>query len=268
MNREATVAGAFYPSNPTQLKGILKEFFSNVKKEKEKTNSIIAPHAGYIYSGKTAAYSYSALKELDCFILLGPNHTGFGKEVSVYPEGKWVTPLGEIEIDGRIGKKLIGKMERASFDEVAHLQEHSLEVQVPFIQFIFGEKAKIVPITLMTEDLSTVEELGKAIYEIEKEGKREIGVIASSDFNHFVPEETAKEKDGRAIERITEMDIKGFNELVEREKMSICGYRAIDALMYYCKEKGIHRGKLLDYSTSADTSEDRMNVVGYAAIKF
>ncbi|MBU1120718.1 AmmeMemoRadiSam system protein B, partial [Candidatus Micrarchaeota archaeon] len=232
MSREATVAGSFYPSNPTQLKGILKEFFSNVKKEKEKTNSIIAPHAGYIYSGRTAAYSYSALKELDCFILIGPNHTGFGKEVSVYPEGEWSTPLGEMKVDGKIGKKITEKMENASFDEEAHLQEHSLEVQIPFIQFLFGEKAKIVPITLMTEDLSVLEELGKAIYEIEKEEGREIGVIASSDFNHFVPEETAKEKDGRAIERITEMDIKGFNELVEREQMSICGHRAIEALMY------------------------------------
>jgi len=265
MTREAIVAGSFYPHTRKEIEEQINKFFLQAKKTGKKSNAVVAPHAGYFYSGRTAAYSYSALSEADSYILIGPNHSGYGTEISVYPEGEWENPLGKVKIDFEIAKKIIEKIGEAELDEIAHLQEHSLEVQLPFLQ-LTQKNFKIVPITLMT-DFNGAKKLGKALYEIEKESKKKIAVIASSDFNHYLPEETASERDMKAIKKILELNIEEFNKMVE-EKMSICGFRAIEAVMQYAKLKGIEKAELLHYTTSAEALKDKASVVGYAAIKF
>ncbi len=226
----------------------------------------MAPHAGYTYSGATAAVSFNSLKKAGTYLLIGPNHTALGDAVAVFPDGAWKTPLGEVKVNGSISKKIAEQVPGASLDRVAHLQEHSLEVQLPFLQVLNKKDFSVVPITLGTEDLDALKALGKALYEISQEEK--IGVIASSDFTHFLTLEEAKEKDMEAIEFIKKLDLEGFEKLVREKNLSICGHTAISSIMEYCKLKGCSKGKLLKYDTSATASGDSLRVVGYAAIAF
>ena len=261
--REAAVAGSFYPGEREKLLAQLRGFFKGLAKDAG-SSCVVAPHAGYIYSGKTAAYSFNAWGTADTFVILSPNHTGLGEIISVSDADCWETPLGKIAVDASLRETLLKKL-GISADDLAHIQEHSIEVQLPFIQFLFPD-AKILPITLMCHDLPTLEKLGNALYEICR-GKS-IGIIASSDFSHFIPEKSAKEIDARAIKLIEKLDLGGFHSLVTGRGLSICGFAAIIAAMAFCRKAGIKQGKLLKYDTSATATGDRGNVVGYAAIKF
>ncbi len=259
--RTESVAGAFYPSNKSILLKQLSGFFKSLPKE-SKSNCVIAPHAGYAYSGKAAAYSFNALKESKCFVILSPNHSGLGSAISVSDADEWQTPLGKIPVDGALRKKLLGLL-GIEADDLAHIQEHSIEVQLPFLQFLF-KHFKILPITIMSQDLNELIELGNALTGL----KEDFSIIASSDFSHFIPAETAKQRDTQAIEKIKQLDVEGFHKMVVQRNLSICGHAPITALMQYCKQKGFKQGKLLRYDSSASTTGDETNVVGYAAIKF
>lgn len=266
MLREAVIKGSFYPKTKKEIITQMKTFFSKVKTSK-KTNYFIAPHAGTIYSGQTAAHSYSLMNKPETVVILSPNHTGYGEEISVYPEGKWETPLGESEVDKKAVDKITELFPKARKDEMAHLQEHSIEVQLIFLQFLFKE-FKIVPITLMTENSDELEKLAEALIKTEKILGKKFTVIASSDFTHFLPAEQAKEKDFKAIEFIKKMDGKGFHDLVLKGRLSICGHSPIEALMQYCKKKDIKKAELINYSTSGDATGDNSSVVAYASIGF
>jgi len=266
MNREAILQGSFYPKEKKEIEKQLSEFFSNTKTTK-KTDLIISPHAGTIYSGQTAAHSFSLLNKPETAIILSPNHTGYGEEISVYPKGKWLTPLGETEVDEKAVEKITEFFPEAKKDETAHLQEHSIEVQLIFLQYLFKD-FKIVPITLMTENSEKLEKLAEALIETEKATGKKFTVIASSDFTHFESEEKAKEKDFKAIELIKKMDVKGFHELVESQRLSICGHSPIEVLMSYCKKKDIIKAELIKYNTSGEKTGDKTNVVAYASIGF
>lgn len=262
--REPTVAGQFYPKDKTELEKQVRQFLENAP-ESEKSPCVITPHAGYAYSGKTAAYSFNALKEAKTFAILSPNHTGIGKPTSISNTESWTTPLGKTEIDTKKRNKLLEKL-GIEGDNLAHLGEHSIEVQLPFIQTKFP-KAKIIPITIMEHDYLELKKLGETIAELE-----EISVIASGDFTHFEPLETAKKKDMGAIKFIEKLDVKGFYDEVTSKKLSICGLAPITTAMhYYCyhyKKMDPGEGRLLKYETSAETTGDRTSVVGYASISF
>ncbi len=266
MKRQSILQGSFYPKTKEKIQIQLKKFFSKTKTT-TKTNYIISPHAGTVYSGQTAAYSYSLLNKPETIVILSPNHTGYGEEISVYPEGIWETPLGETEIDKQAVDVLTSIFTKAKKDEIAHLQEHSIEVQLIFLQYLFKE-FKIVPITLMVSDSKELEELAKALIQTEKKTGKKFTVIASSDFTHFLNEKTAKEKDFKAIELIKKMRIKDFHELIEKKNLSICGHSSIEVLMQYCKKKDINKTELINYSTSGDVTGDKNNVVAYASIGF
>jgi hypothetical protein len=265
MEREAILKGSFYPEKKEEILKELKKFFSSTKTTK-KSDYIISPHAGIIYSGQTAAHAFSLLNEPETVVILSPNHTGYGEEISVYPEGKWVTPLGKTEVDVKAVKEITANFAEAREDEVAHLGEHSIEVQLIFLQYLFKD-FKIVPITLMTENEMKLKKLAEALIEAEKEC-RKFTLIASSDFTHFLPEENAKEKDFKAIELIKKIDVKGFHNLVEKERLSICGHSPIEVLMNYCKRKGIKKAELIHYSNSGKVTGDKASVVSYASIGF
>ena len=259
--REPSSAGSFYPAQKEQLEKQLESLFENVPKQ-EKTKCVIAPHAGYVYSGKTAAYSFKALQESKTFVILSPSHTGLGPEVSVSNAGQWKTPIGNVAVDEILREKLLAKL-GIEADNLAHIGEHSIELQIPFLQKIF-KGFKILPITIMEQRFEELEKIGNVFAKLEGN----FSIIASGDFTHHKPLETATKNDYEAIKKIEELDAKGFHQKVISENLSICGLSPITILTQYCKKTGFEKGKLLHYDTSAITAEDEESVVGYAAIGF
>jgi len=265
--RQPAVAGKFYDFDKAGLETTLDNLFSQTRKGPE-YNSVISPHAGYAYSGLTAAKAISALKPNKRFIILGPNHTGLGKEFSMMQTGSWRTPLGKVPINEELSGMLLecGLPEE---DDAAHAREHSIEVQLPFLQHRFGDGISFVPITIMgfgynAPFLKKCEELGSCIAKAIK--KTNAAVIASSDFSHFISWEQAKEKDLQAIERIKDLDLPGFFRILKETRASVCGYAPIAVLMSVARKLGWKDVHTLDYTSSGDVTGDRLEVVAYAAI--
>ncbi len=265
--RYPTVAGAFYEEDKKKLSSIIDNLLKETKPGKN--IGVISPHAGYIYSGSTAAAAINSLKGAKTFIMLGPNHTGIGAQFAVMTKGKWKTPLGEIKIDEDVAFHLeeTGLVDN---DEVAHLNEHSIEVQLPFLQKKFKD-FRIVPISILNLDYSVdlLEKcinLGKEIASITK--KKDINIVTSSDFSHYLSLGEAKEKDDKAIENILTFDIMNFFAVLETMDASICGYAPIAVLMSAAKEMGLKKVELIHESSSGDLLKNYKTVVTYKAIGF
>jgi AmmeMemoRadiSam system protein B len=224
--------------------------------------AIVVPHAGYYYSGPVAAHAYKELAEdgiFDTAVILGPNHTGYGSPVSLWAGGGWNTPLGEVEVDRKLAQRLLGDVIKA--DETAHIHEHSIEVQLPWLQYLYG-KVKIVPITMLAQDIGTARTVGKSIG---RAGDNLI-VIASSDLTHYEPHSVAVEKDSSVIEAIIALDEEELYERCERLGCTMCGYGPVAAAIVASREMKGKRAGLLKYATSGDTSGDSSRVVGYGSI--
>jgi MEMO1 family protein len=260
--RSPAVAGQFYPGNGIELKHQLDEMLQKTK-DLPMLGAVV-PHAGYIYSGKVAAEVYSRLPKKDTYVILGPNHHGLGLPVSLSCDS-WRTPLGVVEPDLELAEALAGTI--IDRDEDAHLREHSIEIQIPFLQTRFQD-FKILPITMGLQDMETAvdvgEELGKAI----KKLNRNCLVIASSDFTHYEPQETARKVDAKLIEAILNMDVPELYARIYRDNASACGYGPIAATITASAALGAESGKLLRYATSGDVTGDYSQVVGYGAIVF
>jgi len=263
--RKPAVSGQFYPSTKEELEDQISQVFAPIPSSD--SVGIVSPHAGYVYSGLTAACAHANLGPADTYILLGPNHTGTGSELSVSKDN-WMTPLGTSKSDQELAQLIIDRT-AAEHDEFAHQREHSIEVQLPFLQFR-SQESKIVPICMMQSERNPpfYEEFGKQLAEIVQEQEKTIKIVASSDFSHYVSEETAKQNDMGAIEFIQNMNIPGFLEKIFDESISICGFGPISTLMSFSKTLGIKKAELLKYDTSATASGDHERVVGYAAIAF
>ncbi|MEN2983494.1 MAG: AmmeMemoRadiSam system protein B [Dictyoglomaceae bacterium] len=263
MKRFPQVAGYFYPRDKEELIKYLEKFI----KREEKTiraKGCISPHAGYIYSGSTAGKVYAGIDIPDKVILLGPNHHGLGYPSSIYSKGSWSTPLGETAIDEDLANKILKNSKYLKEDFSAHSLEHSLEVQLPFLQYL-NPKVKIVPITIYDYNWNNLEDLATAIKNSIDE---DILIVTSSDFSHYEPYEIAKEKDYYAIEAILNIDPKEFHERVKKRKISICGIGPIITLLLVLNSLGIKNSKLVDYKTSGDVTKEYEAVVGYAGIIF
>ena len=268
--RYPAVSGAFYPSSPSQLRGQVEGYLSaaaKAVKQKERL-AIACPHAGYVYSGACAAYSYASCsnwkaKEITA-IIIGPNHTGAGTPVSVSFDD-WQTPLGGIKCDADLAAAIIDSGKIAQRDESAHFSEHSSEVQVPFLQ-VCAPHARMVAICMGWQDYDSAAGLGKAIFDAVKITKHNAIVIASSDFTHYEPAESAKKKDMAAIEKLLALDGKGFEELVDSRSLSVCGHGPIAAAMHYAKLAGAKKCELLRYTNSGETTGDGGSVVAYASL--
>jgi len=262
------VAGTFYPFNREPLQNQLEKLFSSVKKTRSDCWGVISPHAGYEYSGLTAAYAISSLKPVHRFIILGPNHYLWGAEFSIMSQGVWATPLGECRIDAALAKKLL-TCPVLEENELAHEREHSIEVQLPFLQHRFKE-LQIVPVSIMCTDLSPdfrskCETLGIAIAKAIK-GKP-VCIIASSDFSHYLSLGEAKRQDAQAINQIKKLDLPGFFKTLNKIGASICGPGPIAVLMAAGKELGL-KVRTIHSSSSADATRDESSVVTYHAIGF
>jgi hypothetical protein len=266
MARKPVVAGMFYPSGSETLERMLSKLFSGAVAGD--FACVVSPHAGYEYSGRTAAFAVNSLRPAKTFVVLGPNHNVLGREFSVMASGEWVTPLGSIKIDS----ELAGEMEQCGIleeDELAHAHEHSVEVQLPFLQHRF-RNFRFVPISIANIDYSDdflrkCVSLGKHIAKTIKGGP--IGVIASSDFSHYLPVKIAERKDAKAIEKITKLDVAGFFRALEDTGASVCGYGPIAVVMSAAKAMGM-RAKVINHTNSGDATGDYSSVVSYYAIGF
>ncbi|NOX96655.1 MAG: AmmeMemoRadiSam system protein B [Nitrospirae bacterium] len=264
MDREAVVAGQFYPDSEEALKKQIKSFIDRRAKSEE-TVGVVSPHAGYIYSGKVAGAVYSRIIPTETFILLGPNHTGRGVPFSIMTGGRWKTPLGSVEIDSKMAKEILSESRNLRDDEKAHCYEHSLEVQLPFLQCL-RQDFRFVPIILSPADLSIYREIGEAISRVIKSRKTKAVIVASSDMTHYESQKSAENKDGEAIKAILELNEKKLLEKVHDLDISMCGYAPVATNLVVCKELGAKKAELVQYMTSGDTSGDYDSVVGYAGI--
>jgi AmmeMemoRadiSam system protein B len=281
MIRQPAVAGMFYDLDEKKLKENIKKCFLHKlgpgKLPEEIGNlpptivGLVAPHAGYVYSGATATHSYFALsqeRKPDVFIILGPNHTPRGSGISLMDSGTWKTPLGDVPIDSVTADAILNADTNGiiDVDVGGHLMEHSIEVQLPFLQFLYKD-FQFVPISMMLQDIRTAKEVGQAIAQAIKKSGINVVIIASTDFSHYEPHETAQKKDRKAIEAILELNEEMLYNTVSSLNISMCGYGPVIATITASKLLGAKEAKLLAYTTSGEASGDYRRVVGYAAIK-
>jgi len=264
--RLPAVAGKFYPSSSEGLKNQIE---SLIDKQATKSDVIacMLPHAGYIYSGAVAAQTLSRIKIKNKIILLGPNHTGYGVKYSIMPEGRWQTPLGEIAIDCTLAQDILKHSKYLQADNEAHLYEHSLEVELPFLQY-FKSDFEIVPIIFLSDDFNALREIGREIAGTIKERNIEDStmIVASSDMTHYEPQEQAQKKDKEAIQAILELNEEKLIEKIQRLNISMCGYAPAITMISAARLLGAKTTKLIKYQTSADATGDKTSVVGYAGI--
>jgi MEMO1 family protein len=263
--RSPAVAGQFYPRSPQELKRQLDEFLMDAASQELPILGAVVPHAGYIYSGSVAAEVYARLPEKETYVILGPNHHGLGAPISLSRDS-WKTPLGLIESDQEMAQALVGTI--IDQEELAHLHEHSIEVQLPFLQDRFSNGFKILAIAMGLQDEDTAIEVGEALGKAALKLNRKCTFIASSDFSHYQPQETARKVDASLIEAILRMDISEFYSRVYSYDATACGYGPIAASIAAAKVLGATSGKLLRYATSGDVTGDYSQVVGYGAIAF
>jgi len=272
--RPPVAAGNFYNLNPELLKKQIDRCFKHKlgpkSMKKQKFVAAVVPHAGYEYSGPIAAWVYSRVEKTN-YIILGPNHSGMGLRFAIMRNGLWKTPLGEIVIKEDVAGKLIEKCKLLEYDVMAHEKEHSIEVQLPFLQYRFGNDFKFIPISIMNEFpddtlLESCKLVGKVIAEVIKKDKGSWTIIASSDFSHYIPQKMANKTDKYVIKAILKLDEKDFFARINERNASVCGFGPIAVAMVAAKELGAKKGELLKYATSGDVIEDFGSVVGYASM--
>jgi len=270
--RKPAVSGMFYAGTARELKEQIEWCYKHElgpgavprvnSRGLREIVAIVVPHAGYYYSGPVAAHAYNELADdgvPDTAVILGPNHTGYGHPVSVWVGAVWNTPFGEVEINEALARRLLGGVIEA--DETAHMHEHSVEVQLPWLQHLY-ESVRIVPIAMLAQDIETARAVGKAI----SRSDDNLIIVASSDFTHYEPHNIAMERDGSVIEAIVNLDEEELYERCQRLNCTMCGYGPVASVIMAAKEMGAKRASLLKYATSGDTSGDFSQVVGYGSI--
>lgn len=275
--RRAQVAGSFYKGTKAGLTSEIEECFTHplgpgrlptlAQVGDRKLVGLLCPHAGYIYSGPMAARSYFELAsdgKPDKIVIIGPNHTGQGSGVSMMSEGTWETPLGQIRVDKEAAERISKISDIIDLDDQAHLYEHSVEVQLPFLQYVLKAEFEFVPICMMMQDLKTSLEVGKAIGQALKDD--DVLIVASSDMTHYESAEVAKRKDHLAIDAILALDDTKLQETVQSHRISMCGHGPVASMIAASKILNAKTAQLLGYSTSGDITGDNSEVVGYLAV--
>lgn len=264
MIRQPAVAGQFYPGNLNEL---TKELDGYVEMGHDKINAFgaLCPHAGYIYSGRVAGSVFAQINVPDTVVILAPNHTGYGPEFSIWPEGSWRTPLGDVRIDEDLVDKLVCDSDLLIKDYDAHKYEHAAEVILPFLQYK-NPKIKVVVIVIMSRSLNKLKKLGKSISGVIKDFRPDTLMVASSDMTHQESKVSANKKDKIAINEIIKLDEDGLFNKVDENDISMCGVCPAVSMLVFSKELGASSACLTKYETSGETTGDYNNVVGYAGI--
>ncbi|MBI3663505.1 MAG: AmmeMemoRadiSam system protein B [Acidobacteria bacterium] len=266
MIREPAVAGRFYPANPRELKHQIEQLLGEaVAAPKLRALGCVVPHAGYMYSGHVAGAVFRRLELPSRYIILCPRHFREGQPVAIMSEGSWRTPLGEAKIDSTMAVELKSACALLREDSVAHRMEHSLEVQLPFLQQLAGD-FQFVPIALGTDRFGALEELGRAIGDVVAQTKEAVLLVASSDMNHYESDDVTRFKDRKAIDKILELDARGLYDTVRHESITMCGFGPAVTMLTAARQLGATRAEVIRYATSGDITGDREEVVGYAGI--
>lgn len=263
MDREPAVAGQFYPADKEKLREIVAGFVPPV--ERRKAMGVISPHAGYVYSGSVAGRTFAQVEVPDRVVILGPNHHGFGHRAALYPAGAWRTPLGRVAVDAVLSQKLLEKCPLLGEDALAHQMEHSLEVQVPFLQYL-NPQLRIAAICLGRLGLAELLELGRCLGECLASFGDEVLLVASSDMTHYESAEQARVKDMAAIEKILALDPAGLHQVVASRNISMCGVLPTVVMLEACRQRGATGARLVQYANSGEVSGDYRQVVGYAGV--
>lgn len=266
--RSPAVAGRFYPRQPDALSSEVDRYLereSPAEKTFDSAIGCVVPHAGYMYSGPVAGAVYRVLPARSRYVILGPNHWGRGAPLALMSAGCWLTPLGQVPLDAELAAGIRAKCRLLTEDAEAHSGEHSLEVQVPFLQRR-QSAFTMVPIAIGLGDYASLEMLGRAVADAIKRSKESVLVVASSDMNHYEPDDITRRKDGKAIEKILQLDPAGLLEVIRREDISMCGYAPTVSMLIAAKELGAREAHLIKHATSADAGGETDSVVGYAGI--
>lgn len=266
MKRKPAVAGYFYPHKADALREMVRSL-CDPKQQKQKALCVISPHAGFEYSGRVAGAVFSSVALPDKVVLLGPSHRDIQSRIALMKEGEWETPLGSVSVNAELAELVLQYSPGIEEDDIAHVNEHSLEVQLPFIQ-IFKKDFTIVPVSISYfagyEDLV---DLGRSVSRAIKKIKEEVLIVASTDMSHYISADEAKKKDFLAIDEIVKLDPRGLYDVVKRENISMCGFQPVVAALVACKELGAKKAELIKYQTSGDVTGDYSQVVGYAGIR-
>jgi len=266
MVRAPAVAGRFYPADPRELaKQVDGCVSASARRQKVAAIACVVPHAGYAYSGAVAGSVYGALQLTKRVVLFGPRHYPRGESLAILTEGEWETPLGLVRVDTELASQLRHAFPRLRDDAVAHQAEHSLEVQLPFLQRLLGDFT-FVPVVIGTDRFAVLEELGTALAGVLAALPAPVLMIASSDMNHYESDVITREKDRLAVERILGVDPRGLWDTVRDRGISMCGYAPTVAILTAAKLLGATSAELVAYATSGDVTGDYDAVVGYAGV--
>lgn len=265
MIRQPAVAGQFYPGTEQALRHELQQLVPHVE-QKRSVIGVISPHAGYLYSGRTAGQLLAGIEIPRTVIVLGPNHRGRGALAALSPEDGWQTPLGFVPIEKRLADLIRQQLPAVQEDSAAHAQEHSLEVQIPFLQYLRSDLA-IVPLCLSFGDYAGCEMLGKGLAAAIRAFGESVLILASSDMTHYESAEAAKKKDTLALERTLALDPQGLVEVCRANRITMCGVIPSAVMLVAAKQLGATQAELVAYTTSGEVTGDMREVVAYAAVK-
>lgn len=264
MQRQSAVAGQFYSGSAAQLRSELATLIP-LTDVKRKVTGIIAPHAGFMYSGAVAGKVYAGIEIPARVLILGPNHRGVGAPAALYPAGEWHTPLGPVPIDSRLNELLQLHVPFIQSDTLAHQHEHSLEVQLPFIRFLRPD-VSIAALCLGQGDYAAVRRIGEGIAAAIRAFGDDVLIVASSDMTHYESAESARAKDQLALDRVLALDPEGLLQVCHSERITMCGVVPSAIMLVAARELGATQAELAAYATSGDVTGDKRQVVGYAAM--
>jgi len=266
MTRKPYVAGQFYPAGREALRETLAGMVDPAA-AKTKAIALVSPHAGYVYSGPVAGAVFSSAEIPGVAVILGPAHREIGPLFAIQAGGRWLTPLGESPVDEALAARIAAACPLVEDDARAHLLEHSLEVQLPFIQYLRGD-ISIVPVLVShLAGYAELETLGRAVAESIRADGRETLIVASTDMSHYVSQRTAEKKDMTAVRKVLDLDPAGLVETVASEGISMCGFQPTAAALVASLGLGAVKAELIRYATSGEASGNYAQVVGYAGIR-
>jgi len=264
MIRRSAVAGSFYAGTRERLRLQVEDLMPRGA-TRERAIGAVVPHAGYIYSGKVAAAVYARVEFPESFVILGPNHTGLGAGAAIMTYGQWETPLGPVPIDQELGKAILAHSSVLEEDHLGHLREHSIEVQLPFLQY-FQQAFAFVPICLFSHEYAACHDVGQAVAGAVRASGKRVLVVASTDMSHYVSRDEAAAKDRKAMDAILALDPEGLHRVVRREGISMCGFHPTAAMLVAAKALGATQADLVMYTDSGEVTRDLHQVVAYAGL--
>ncbi|MFA5028987.1 MAG: AmmeMemoRadiSam system protein B [Candidatus Methylomirabilota bacterium] len=262
--RKPAVAGSFYPGTRDRLRGQIAALWPRTAHERPAIGAVV-PHAGYVYSGRVAAAVFAQVEMPDTVIILGPNHSGLGVRAAIMTEGQWDTPLGSVPLDAELGRAILAGSPTMREDPLGHLREHSLEVQLPLLQYR-ERPFSLVPICLLGHDYGLCQEVGWAIARAVMGTAKRVLLVASTDMSHYVSRAEASRQDQKALDAILEMDPPALFRVAQEEKISMCGYPPTAATLIAAIALGATRAELLVYTDSGEVTRTFEQVVGYAGL--